>query len=133
MVKFGARQCIVAQGRTPEEFADVFNAKTAALAKEGYRYEVEYVLDKNLAYIFYEKKYEVPETLRDEYYIKTGRVYLCAQCPYYMPAKDRRRRGVPCMYATHLIGPESGACDIFYERFAPDAGEIKEGEGEYDY
>lgn len=127
MVKFGAKQCAVAQGRTPEEFAEMFNAKTAELAKEGYRYEVEYLLDKNLAYIFYEREYKLPETLADEYTLKTGRVYVCGQCPYYMPVKDRRRRGVPCMYSPYRVGPESAACDVFYERFAPDAGDGEEG------
>lgn len=127
MQKIEAKKCVVAHGGTPEEFAEIFSAKTAELAKRGYLYEVEYQLDRCLAYIFYTERYSVPETYADEYELKTGRVYICGQCPYYMPAKDRRRRGVPCMYSPLRVGPESAACDIFYERFAPDAEDGEEG------
>lgn len=112
-------RCTTAHGRTPEEFDANFNRAIEELVNQGYEYKVELNMTAGLvAHIFYEvnETERKAETVKDEFELR-GEVYLCGQCPYYMPLKDRRSRGTPCMYSEHRVGPTSAACEVFYKRF----------------
>lgn len=125
-------KCKTAHGRTPEEFDTNFNQIIEDLTEQGFDYKVEMNMNAGLvAHIFYQfhEVKQIPETVKDEFVLR-GEVYVCGQCPYYMPIKDRRRGGAPCMYSEFNVQPNSGACEVFYKRFVQGIIDIKEQEAD---
>ena len=107
-------QIVVVSSASPTEFQNQFNFQMEKHAADNPR--VEFVHREGLfcAYILFQHEIRVPETVEDEFALE-GIRYRCKDCPLRDPETDRRRKWVPCKYATtgqtHLT---SCACEVFY-------------------
>ena len=78
---------------------------------------VTYPESKGLcALIRYNETIEESETAEDEYKLKTGRSYICMDCPDLALDPDRRAVSHYCRYKKDRTGLKMPACEDFYIR-----------------
>lgn len=105
------------------DFECKLNAALDGLNSKGIKYELTFNHTMGFcAYIVYEERIEIPETLKEEYE-RAGEKYVCIQCPFYVRPTDGRVKNTRCPVCNKLVDRHTSCCDEFYNKL--DKGEVK--------
>lgn len=116
------KQSLIITGNTAAEFQENLNTALDDLANRGYKHELQFNMAYGLcAYIIYEERAEVAETIADEYELK-GETYKCYECKYYRPSSDKRVKYTTCGHGQRHTHHSRPCCDWFYEEM--ERGEV---------
>ena len=107
--------------------ADEFDAKLDRVLNEFKKKGIKYTLEIApqlgfTVFIRYEEKYQVAETLADEFELG-GETHRCIECPYFIRPTDGRVKCSRCDITPGIHRADSWCCDAFYEKLL--AGEIE--------
>lgn len=110
-------------GKDAFDFEVKLNAALDALNRQGVKYELSFNHNVGFcAYIVWEERMEIPETVRDEYE-QVGEKHNCIECPYFVRPTDGRRKNTRCPKIGKLTRADDCCCDLFYEEL--DKGMLK--------
>ena len=116
------KQSLIITGSTAQEFQEKLNEALNSIASNGRKHEIQFNMNMGLcAYILYDERLEIPESIADEYELK-GETYDCGECPMFRPSDDRRVKYTTCAKGYRRRGYCDPCCDWFYE--ALEGGEI---------
>ena len=91
--------------------------------KQGISYKLELAPQLGFtAFIRYEKKYQIAETLADEFQLG-GETHKCIECPYFIRPTDGRVKYTRCEITPGIHSKNHDCCNAFYEKLFN--GEIK--------
>lgn len=110
------KQAKVIQSATAGGFEDELNAALREVAEKGAKYELQFNNNAGMcAYIVYEERIQVAETLADEYELR-GEEYRCSECPLFRPSPDKRVKYTTCGHGVRRCDANQWACEWFYEQ-----------------
>lgn len=116
------KQTVIVQGNSAEDFQDRLNKALSHIAERGVKYELQFNMQLGFcAFVVYEEKIQVAETLADEYEL-AGEEYRCSECPMYVLSGDKRVKYTTCKHGVRRCTANDYACDWFYE--ALEKGEV---------
>lgn len=117
------KQSLIITGGSAAEFQDNLNGALSDIARKGYKHDIQFNMSMGLcAYILYEERYSVAETVADEYELK-GITYRCFECPMFRPSDDKRVKYTTCANGVHRTCHNDPCCDWLYEQL--EKGAIK--------
>ena len=120
------KQSLIVTGNTATEFQEKLNTALAEIAEKGYKHDIQFNMAMGLcAYILYEERREVAETIADEYELK-GMTFKCYECPMFRPSEDKRVRYTTCAHGVHRTAHNDLCCDWFYEQLEGGALKLNE-------
>ncbi len=120
------KQSLIITGSTASDFQDKLNEALAEIAEKGYKHDIQFNMSYGLcAYILYEERKEVPESIADEYELK-GMTFKCYECPMFRPSEDKRVKYTTCGHGVRKVGHSDPCCDWFYEQLEGGALELNE-------
>lgn len=109
------KQTRIIQGSTAEGFQDELNKALAEIAGKGYKHELQFNNNAGLcAYIIYDERVAVSESLADEYELR-GEEFRCYECPMYVLSEDKRIKFTTCKHGCRRVAANDFACEWFYQ------------------
>lgn len=110
------KQSLIITGSTPIEFQDRLNEALNTVAEKGCKYDLTFNNNMGFcAYLLWDERIEVAETLADEYELK-GIKFMCQDCPMFRPSDDRRVKYTTCDHGERMCYHSQDACGWFYEQ-----------------
>lgn len=110
------KQAKVIHSETAGDFEDKLNAALREVAEKGSKYELQFNNNVGMcAYVVYEERLQVAETLADEYELR-GEEYRCSECPLFRPSSDKRVKFTTCGHGVRRCDANRYACEWFYEQ-----------------